>query len=657
MSFNLKLIDLLGTNPKYVDEEGELLLTAVQDHAWKLDHDLIKMLLTDEEIRNKFFDEINGYWIFNQNTFIEYISQKNFLDNSYTRFRNRIGLTIADKYLDERGEVSLVWPYKDTVLEGGQTKEEEKRNEVFFNEILAQDDINRLFDFKVLTNLIRYTTKGKVPVSEIMRNEEDVICENLIIKGNNLIALHTLQSQFMGQVKFIYIDPPYNTGSDSFGYNNNFNHSSLLTFMRNRLTIAKKLLSKKGVIVVHCDYVEEHYLKVMMDEIFGRDNFINSISIRDSHPSGLKLSSREKTIIKTKSTMLVYKKTEEARINPIYQRRHDWDIHFNTYVDIDSESLERKNLQRYIMENKIIKNKEFVLDERALTNIQFREFAFQNRHKIFQSTKELPDDARKKSLKHKDNVIEYSKGEFAYNGRRLSPLSKSIYNVGFDGYEEEDFAKLLCDFWDDIDFNNLQSEGGISFPSGKKPELLLARLITMFTNNKDIVLDYFMGSGSTVAVAHKMGRQYIGIEQLEYNENDSVIRLTNVINGDKSGISKFIDWQGGGNFIYCELMKYNESFIEKIQKAKNGEELIKIWKGISEHSFLNWYINPELPEEAINDFVAIGKDEHGLEKQKKLLIELLDKNQLYVNLSEIDDERFAVSEEDKQLNKEFYQEL
>lgn len=176
----------------------------------------------------------------------------------------------------------------------------------------------------------------------------------------------------------------------------------------------------------------------------------------------------------------------------------------------------------------------------------------------------------------------------------------------------------------------------------------------MSTSVGDLVMDFFLGSGTTAAVAHKLGRQYIGIEQLDYGENDCVHRLRNVINGDQSGISKAVNWQGGGDFIYCELMKYNEAYMDKIQAAKTSEELVEIWKDIAENSFLNWYVNPEMPEEAVTDFIEIGKSENGFEKQKKLLAELLNKNQLYVNLSEIDDEDFGVSEEDKKLNQLFY---
>ena len=211
--FHEKLINLLKTDPRFIDDKGQLIKAAVMDRAWKIDHDLVRLLLGNADIKAKFFDEIEGHYIFNTNSFINYISDKGFLADSYTRFRNKIGLKIEDKFLPERGEVSLVWPYKDCVLEGGQTKEEEKRKELFFNEILAQDEIDSLFDPKVLTRWKRYTVDGEGEVTEIKRDDNSVIRENLLIKGNNLLALHTLKTQFRGKVKLIYIDPPYNTGS------------------------------------------------------------------------------------------------------------------------------------------------------------------------------------------------------------------------------------------------------------------------------------------------------------------------------------------------------------------------------------------------------------------------------------------------------------
>ena len=286
-NFNEKLIALLKTNPDFTDESDELLPAAVKDHAWKLDPNLIKLLLKDKEVETEFFKEIEERWIFDNNAFVNYITDKNFFADSYTQFRNKIGLNIDGKYLRERGEVALVWPYKDCVLEGGQTKEEEKRKEIFFNETLAQDEINRMFDPKVLTNWKRHTANGGQDVGEIKRDDNGTIRENLIIKGNNLIALHTLKEQFRGKVKLIYIDPPYNTGgsAETFTYNNAFNHSTWLTFMRNRLEASRDLLQTNGMIVVAIDDAELFYLGALLDEVFGRENKIGLVCIRH-HPRG-----------------------------------------------------------------------------------------------------------------------------------------------------------------------------------------------------------------------------------------------------------------------------------------------------------------------------------------------------------------------------------
>jgi len=165
----------------------------------------------------------------------------------------------------------LAWPYKDCVLEGGQDREDARRNEVFWNETLAPDQIDRLLSPKALTNFRKYDKDGEHTVSELLLND------NLIIKGNNLLALHTLKKVYTGKVDLIFIDPPFNTDKDSFQYNDSFNRSSWLSFMRNRLEIARQLLSKNGTIYVHVDHNEGHYLKVLMDSIFGKEFFRNEI--------------------------------------------------------------------------------------------------------------------------------------------------------------------------------------------------------------------------------------------------------------------------------------------------------------------------------------------------------------------------------------------
>ena len=276
----------LKKEPNYVSDNGELKKWVVLNKAQNFDEELIGLLLDNSDLKQKFFIEIKSTLIFNQNLFIQFLEQKNYLNDSYTQFKNKVGLSIDGKYLKQRNEVALVWPFKDCVLEGGQSREEDKREEIFFNETLAQDEITELLDPKVLTNAKLFDKDGEKDFSQFNRNENGTITDNLIIKGNNLLALHSLKKEFAGKVKLIYIDPPFNTGNDSFGYNDKFNHSSWLTFMKNRLTIAKELLSVDGNIFIQIDINEIHYLKVLCDEVFGKENFVEELIWAYGSPSG-----------------------------------------------------------------------------------------------------------------------------------------------------------------------------------------------------------------------------------------------------------------------------------------------------------------------------------------------------------------------------------
>ena len=638
-SFNEKLTALLKTHSGFLDDSGELILAAVRDHAWRLDHDLIKLLLTDDEIKATFFDEIDGHWVFNHNTFINYITDQNFLANSYTRFRNKIGLNIGDKFLRERGEVLLVWPYKDCVLEGGQTKEEEKRKEVFFNEILAQDEINRMFDLKVLTNWKRHTAEGEEDVTEINRDEKGIIRENLIIKGNNLIALHTLKQQFRGQVKLIYIDPPYNTGSDSFGYNDSFNHSSWLTFMRNRLEVAREFLMDDGIIFIHIDDQEMHYLKLVADDVFDRNNFIATVP----------------------------RKTRSGKSDVPYKLSQDFDwMLMYTKGASKKDNLFQRNVSR-----RYYKTSDFPDDEWRLSDLT-KQTTIQERPKSNftlvnpRNGEEFPVNPNRSWSITVDTVDEYLRkqkivfpGDYDFlNIKRPAMRVFKSEDIGKMAYVSSNFLNQVMD---ELLKSMVNSKGtdeiveifGRKVFSYPKNELLMQRIIEYTTKEKDIVLDFHLGSGTTTAVAHKMGRQYIGIEQMDYAEILPVERLNEVIAGEQGGISKSVNWQGGGDFIYCDLMQYNQTYMDKIQDAQSSEELIALWQDIAKNSFLNWYVNEAIPQEAVEDFIVIN----GVEKQKHLLAELLDKNQLYVNLSGIEDVDFAVSAEDKELNREFYKKV
>lgn len=659
-----------------MNDNGELKKWVIADKARNYDAELFALLLENEDLKKTFFKNVNGTLIFLLEQFLLFIEQKNYLNDSYTSYRNKIGLTIGGKFLNQRNEVELVWPYKDCILEGGQTKEDQKRPEIFFNETLAQDEITQLLDPKVLTNAKRYDKDGEHIVSEFTRDAElnkkrglpeNTITDNLIIKGNNLLALHSLKKEFASKVKLIYIDPPYNTGNDSFGYNDSFNHSTWLTFMKNRLEVAKTLLKDDGVIFVQCDQIEEAYLKVLMDGVFGNDKFINTIAIRSSTPSGTKTAHKGKTIIKQKDFILAYKKGQNVAIIPQYTRKQKWDTHFNYYLDRKNESV--RPFIDVLIENKILAPNS-TLSQFDIDNKKHRDFYLKNADVICQTQSHKNKEYKSKSIQLGEKVLFINKGKkdeiMFYQGRQLTPLRNSINPVLYNETVENDFSVLLCDFWDDIDFQNTQNEGDVSFPTAKKPEMLIYRIISLCSLPNDIILDFNLGSGTTASVAHKMNRQYIGIEQLDYGENDSVVRLQNVINGDQSGISKSVGWNPKkpsnddiangryerNNFVYLELKKYNQAFIEQIEAANSSKKLLKIWKQMKGKSFLNYNVDIKTQEANIEEFKQLE-----LVQQKQVLCELLDKNQLYVNVSDMNDERFAANDEEKKVTKAFYSNL
>ena len=252
--------------------------------------------------------------------------------------------------------------------------------------------------------------------------------------------------------------------------------------------------------------------------------------------------------------------------------------------------------------------------------------------------------------KNEEKVIEYVREDgstmYLYKGGALAFYSNKMQEI--DGKME--ITELLTDFWNHISWAGIANEGGVKLKNGKKPEKLIKQIIELATSENDIVLDYHLGSGTTAAVAHKMKRQYIGIEQLNYGENDSVVRLQNVINGEQSGVSKAMNWQGGGEFVYLELKKYNQAFIDQIEEAKTTDDLLLVWEAMKEKSFLNYNVDIQKHEAHLEEFKALT-----LQEQKKHLCELLDKNQLYVNRSNLEDELFACSQDEKKVTNDFYQ--
>src|SRR3990167_1982725 len=303
-----ELIQLLSEDDRLVSE-GKLLKNKVIELALNMDAGLIKLLLKNEAIKRHFFTEIGSVLVFDKIKFQRFVSNKQFLPDSYTAFKNKIGLVNENgDYLSESREVVLAWPYKDCVLEGGQTKEDQKRDEIFWNETLAPDEIDRLLAPKVWTNFKQYDKDGEHALSG--KEKIDFSNENLIIKGNNLLALHSLYKRFAGKVKLIYIDPPYyfsdTKSGDTFIYNTNFKLSSWLVFMRNRLTVAKDLLAKEGAIFLQISDEGLGHLRSLMDAVFGAENFLNIISVQAKSTAGASGGGEDKKLKKNTEFIILY---------------------------------------------------------------------------------------------------------------------------------------------------------------------------------------------------------------------------------------------------------------------------------------------------------------------------------------------------------------
>lgn len=564
MSFYNVVLDVLKQDERFFTDDGQLLRNAVYEAAMQMDAKLIKALYDNEETRKRFFTDIDGIAVFDKIEFGWVINNREFLPDSYTRYKNKIGLVNnRGEYISASNDVELVFPYKDCVLEGGQTKEDQKRSEIFYNETLAPDEVDRLLYPKVFTNAKRYTANG---VQNIHEFSDD---DNLIIKGNNLLAISSLLAKYEGKIKLIYIDPPFNTNSDSFRYNDSFNHSTWLTFMKNRLQIAKKLLTEDGSIYIQIDYNEVHYLKVLMDEVFGKECF-------------------QREIIWDTQVLSGYKTMVDNWI-----RGHDTILFYTK------------------------KAKGFMFNKQKMPH-------------------------RKEYLDRFDKIDENGRKYFDGRGKKRY-LDEAIAN-----------GKPVGDVWYDImSFQQIPTAKERVEFSTQKPEALLRRIIQSATNEGDVVLDFFAGSGTTGIVAHKLHRKYIMCEQINDQVSTQVKRAYRVVLGNDPGnLAMELNWQGGGSFVYCELAKLNQNFVDAIEKATTDEDLTKLYADILETGFISYKVNPTDIDTNSEEFIKLSIDD-----KKKLLMELLDKNQLYVNYCDIDDETYGISEEDKAFTKSFYEEV
>jgi adenine-specific DNA-methyltransferase len=411
--------------------------------------------------------------------------------------------------------------------------------------------------------------KGEEPKLEpriLIENPEysygDPNSQNMLIHGDNLLALKALEQDYAGKVKCIYIDPPFNTGAAFEHYDDGVEHSIWLDLMSRRFRILHNLLAKDGAMFVHLDDNEAAYCKVLLDEIFGRSNYINQIINATNKPFGFKSTSGG--LFKQANHIFFYAKNKyEFNLNAsklFIEKGYDSQY---KYVFINPED-ERENWKWDTISNVIAKNQGFTTTREAKKNIedfdlQVAMFAIENADYVFRTASVSGGAYLKrketilKSKGIKDKIVTHPNDDMDYlfiGGERVLSYKERLKDI--DGYRLP--GELITDIWTDISIEGLANEGGVDFPKGKKPEKLIERCIDISTQEGDLILDSFLGSGTTAAVAHKMNRKYIGIELGEQAFTHCRTRLQTIVSGtDVSGITKTQNWKGGGGFKFYTL--------------------------------------------------------------------------------------------------------
>ena len=631
-----ELEQLLMGQPEYLID-GKLNKNRLSELARKYDAKLLSLLMSNSLVKEQFFVTIvvnsEQTYVFQLEKFLQFLNNKEFLPDSFTAYKTKIGLATPDgRYLSENHDVVLNFPYKDCVLEGGQTKDDAKRQEVFFNETLAPTEINRLLDKKVLTNFKRYDSDGEHEVDELKDTD------NLIIKGNNLIALHSLKKRFAGKVKLIYLDPPYYfdkaKGADTFSYNSDFKLSTWLTFMKNRLEIASNLLADGGVILVSMAEDGQAYLKILMDNIFEKNDFVETFIWRNTDNAD-SLGKKSRGGIEY---IHAYEKKKNSSVRWIGKDADNGDAPLlNSSNSLGTLSFQSGTIRFNIPDGlyEAGEKPSLTLEDDLIIENGVNKNTVRMAGKFKWSQDYLDAEIAKGSdfiIKSKRFSIRYQKAEAG--------------NVAPEKFIDERYLSKIFGVGTNEDANNHLKELNLDF-SYSKPESLIAFFLRAVTKENDLILDFFLGSGTTAAVAHKMNRQYIGIEQMDYIKTVSVERLKKVIDGEQGGISKNVNWHGGGSFVYAELKNDAQDFKDAIVEATSTEQLLELFEIAKKSSFLSYRIDPKkLKSEEFKEL--------SFAEQKQLLAEIIDKNNLYVNYADIDDVDYHISEHDKKLNRQFY---
>ena len=626
---------LISFGDKYFVGE-ELNRSKLSEDLRTYDDSLLKELFQTDFIKQHFIKEVAGQKLFQIEQLEESILYNDYWNTSYTKYENRIGLASNGKFLEDSQDIVLDFPFKDGVLTASMTKEdtEEGYEDAFLNEVIEKDEIDRLFDKKIFVNSKRYDENGDSVVTDF---DEDK--DNLIIKGNNLLALHTIKEKYAGKVKMIYIDVPYffkkRIAEDSFKYNSNFHLSSWLVFLKNRLEIAKEILSEKGSIWISISEDGMHYLKVMADSVFGKGQFVGTIPRKTRNGK----SDVPFNMSQDFDWLLVYTKGREGDeiVGRIVERHYITTPDFPNRPWRKADMTSQRTTQERPNSNFTMVNpktgKEYPVNSKRSWSVAKDTFQtwYDNGGIGFPDDYEFMSGDKPFRRVFKDEDEAKSKSSAVYSDFLLKLFSGGTVNKLGNEQIDELFGRDSFDY--------------------AKPEELIDEIIKITTKENDIILDFFMGSATTQSVAMKMNRRFIGIEQMDYINEVSVPRLQKVIAGEQGGISKEVNWQGGGSFVYTELMPKNMGYLQDIIHSKTLDELKVVYNRMLEGTG-----STEPADISFRaDLDKINWTE-GFVENKRLLIKLLDKNGLYYNYSEIDDAnvRELISDNDYLFNKKFY---
>ena len=627
------LIQLLSNEENFVID-NHLNKNKIIEAALKVEPFLLSLLIKNDTFKKHFFQEVESVLVFDKIKFQRFVNNKSFLPDSYTAFKNKIGLAIndgnTDNFIKAKNDVVLVWPHKDCVLEGGQTKEDQKRNEIFWNETLAPDNVDRLLDAKVFTNFKKYDKGGEQKITEFKGDE------NLILKGNNLLVISSLLKTHRGKIKLIYIDPPYNTGGngDTFEYNNSFKRSTWLTFMKNRLEVAKQLLTPDGALIVAIDENEQAHLGVLLKEMFNEKE-THCITIVHN-PRGVQGTNFSYT---HEYAFFIVPKGLKTISNKI---KEEQDIKWSNLRNWGGESLrsDAKNCFYPIIinpQNSQIEIFGNVCPDEFTTNK--REIEYENKILVYPVDNDGVERKWRYSRQSVEKVHKFLRARVK-NGQWDVEIGKNFEQyrtVWIDPkYDANEYGtKVVKDLVPDSTF---------SFPKSLWNVYDCIYAVVGEEPNATI-LDYHAGSGTTAHAVLKINKQdngsrkFIMCEQMDYVETVTVKRVQKVIANQLSET----------HFIYAELMQYNQHFIDKIQNAKTKEDILKVWDEMQDKAFISYQFDKDIFNQNLDAFKTAT-----LQTMQHYLIEILDKNQLYVNFSEIEDNSFNISEEDKALNYSFY---